>query len=183
MLIHRHGDGAYAYYSKALWPIDSNFTISSPCHVLRALERAPIKHSKELFRAPPHNSFFDALLYGKSQCSSSIPSLEGYDDVPSPPLRRPAVPLPKRLYLQLDNSAKDNKNRFVMAFYSLLTARGIFKEVTVGFLIVGHTHEDIDAYFSYLSKLLKQKNTYVLADLMKAFMDLQKSTVFISELV
>jgi hypothetical protein len=70
-----------------------------------------------------------------------------------------------------------------MAFCSLLTARGIFKEVTVGFLVVGHTHEDIDAYFSYLSKLLKQKNTYVLADLMKAFMDSQKSAVFIPELV
>jgi hypothetical protein len=69
-----------------------------------------------------------------------------------------------------------------MAFCSLLTARGIFKEVTVGFLVVGHTHEDIDAYFSYLSKLLKQKNTYILA-LMKAFMDLQKSAVFIPELV
>ena len=39
------------------------------------------------------------------------------------------------------------------------------------FLIVGHTHEDIDAHFSYLLKLLKMKNTYVLADLMKAFMD------------
>jgi hypothetical protein len=65
----------------------------------------------------------------------------------------------------------------------LLTARGIFKEVTVGFLVVGHTHEDIDAYYNYLSKLLKQNSTYVLADLMKAFMDLQKSAVFIPELV
>jgi hypothetical protein len=52
-----------------------------------------------------------------------------------------------------------------MAFCSLLTARRIFKEVMVGFLVVGHTHEDIDAYFSYLSKLLKGRNTYVLADL------------------
>jgi hypothetical protein len=109
--------------------------------------------------------------------------LEGCDDIPSLPLGRPAVPLPKRLYLQLDNSTKDNKNRFIMAFYSLLTTTGIFKEVTVGYLVVGHTHEDIDAYFSYLSKLLKQKNTYVIADLMKAFMDSQKSTVFIPELV
>jgi hypothetical protein len=183
MLTHGHGDGAYAHYSTALWPADSNFTISSLCRVLRALERAPVKQSKELFRAPPQNSFFDALLHGKSRCSSSIPTSEGCDDVPSPPPGRPAVPLPKRLYLQLDNSAKDNKNRFVMAFCSLLTARGIFKEVTVGFLVVGHTHEDIDAYFSYLSKLLKQKNTYVLADLMKAFMDSQKSAVFIPELV
>jgi hypothetical protein len=65
----------------------------------------------------------------------------------------------------------------------LLTARGIFKEVIVEFLVVGHIYEDIDAYFSYLSKLLKQKNTYVLADLMKAFMDSQKLAVFIPELV
>ena len=70
-----------------------------------------------------------------------------------------------------------------MAFCSLLTAKRVFKEVTVGFLIVGHTHEDIDVHFSYLSKLLKMKNTYVLADLMKAFMDSQKTTVFIPELV
>ena len=53
----------------------------------------------------------------------------------------------------------------------------------MGFLVVGHTHEDIDGHFSYLSKLLKMKNTYVLADLMKAFMDSQNRTAFISELV
>ena len=70
-----------------------------------------------------------------------------------------------------------------MAFCSLLTARRVFKEVTVGFLIVGHTHKDIDAHFSYLSKLLKMMNTYVLADFMKAFMDSQKTTAFIRELV
>ena len=36
---------------------------------------------------------------------------------------------------------------------------------------------------SYLSKLLKMKNTYVLADLMKASMDYQKTTAFILKLV
>ena len=103
--------------------------------------------------------------------------------VPPPIPGRPVVSLPKKLFLQLDNSAKDNKNRYVMAFYSLLTAKRIFKEVTVGFLIVGHTHEDIDAHFSYLSKLLKMKNTYILANLMKAFMDSQKTIAFIPKLV
>ena len=53
----------------------------------------------------------------------------------------------------------------------------------VGFLIVGHTHKDIDAHFKYVSKLLKMKNTYVLTDLMKAFMDFQKTAAFIPELV
>ena len=70
-----------------------------------------------------------------------------------------------------------------MAVCSMLTVQRIFKEVTVEFLVVGHTHEDIDVHFSYLSKLLKMKNTYVLVDLMKAFMDSHKMTVFILELV
>ena len=37
-----------------------------------------------------------------------------------------------------------------MAFCSFFFARGINKEVTVGFLNVGHTHKDIDAHFNYL---------------------------------
>ena len=51
------------------------------------------------------------------------------------------------------------------------------------FLIVGHTHEDIDTHFSYPSKLLKMKNTYVFGDFMKAFIDSQKMTTFIPKLV
>ena len=180
--MHGHGDGAYAHYSTVFWPGDSNFTISSICRVLRALERPPVKDSKELFIAPPQNSFFEALLHGKSRCCVSIPPGSA-NGMPPPFPGRPAVPLPKKLFLQLDNSAKDNKNRYVMAFCSLLTARRVFSEVIVGFLIVSHTHKDIDTHFSYLSKLLKMKNTYILADLMKAFMDSQKTTAFIPELV
>ena len=170
MLTHGYGDGAYVHYSIVIWPGDSNFTISSICPVLRALERPSMKDSKELFIVPPQNSFFEALLHRKSRCSVSIP-LGSVNMVPPPFLGGPAMPLLKKLFVQLDNSAKDNKNRYVMAFCSLLTIRRIFKEVTVGFLIVGHIHEDIDTYFSFLSKLLKMKNTYVLSDLMKAFMD------------
>ena len=182
MLMHGHSDGAYAHYSTTFWPGDSNFTISSICWVLRALERPLVKDSKELFIALPQNSFFKALLHGKSRCSASIP-LGSTNMVPPPFPGRPAVPLPKKLFLQLDNSAKDNKNRYVMAFCSLLSARRVFMEVTIGFLIVGYTHKDINEHFSYLSKLLKMKNTYVLSDLMKAFMDSQKTTAFILNLV
>ena len=79
----------------------------------------------------------------------------------------------RKLYLQLDNSAKDNKNKYLMAFFSLLTAHSIFKEIQASFLLVGHTHEDIDAYFSHLLKALKSKNMFVLVDLVKAFMHFQ----------
>ena len=65
--------------------------------------------------------------------------------------------LPRKLYLQLDNSAKDNKNKYLMTFFFLLTTWGVFEEIQASFLLVGHTHEDIDAYFSHLSKALKAK--------------------------
>ena len=136
MLTHGHGNGAYAHYSIVFWPGDSNFTISSICWVLRALEQPLTKDSKELFIAPLHNSFFEALLHRKSRCSTSIlPSYANMVRLPFP--GRPPIPLVKKLFLQLDNSAKDNKNQYVMAFCLLLTARRVFKEVTVGFLIVG----------------------------------------------
>ena len=69
----------------------------------------PVKDSKKLFIAPLQNSFFEALLHGKSRCSVSIPPSSA-NMVPQPIPGRPAVPLPKKLFLELDNSAKDNKN-------------------------------------------------------------------------
>ena len=43
-------------------------------------------------------------------------------------------------------------------------------------------HEDIDAYFCHLLKALKTNNTFVLADLMKAFMQFQELS-FMSEFI
>ena len=102
----------------------------------------------------------------KSRCFDVLKHVE-----PNDAIRR--ILLPPNLYLQLDNSAKDNKKKYLMAHLSMLIGRGVFKEIQVGFLLVGHTHEDIDAYFSHLLKSLKSKNTFILADLMKAFMESQ----------
>jgi hypothetical protein len=49
-------------------------------------------------------------------------------------------------------------------------AREMFEEVKFRFLMVGHTHGDVDGRFGYLSKKLKEQNNYILADLMKVFM-------------
>ena len=167
MVAHGHGDGAYAHYAPSCWPGDSNFTISSLARLFRRLEGAPVRETGDLFHHEPPNALFAALLRGKSRCMDTLNLID-------PESRHGALPLPKNLYLQLDNSAKDNKNQYLMAFLSLLTARGVFREIQVGFLLVGHTHEDIDAYFSHLSKSLKSKNTFVVADLMKAFMESQE---------
>ncbi len=50
----------------------------------------------------------------------------------------------------------------------------VFEEVKLRFLIIGHTHEDIDGCFGYLSKKLREQNNYVLVDLMKVSMVSQK---------
>jgi hypothetical protein len=65
---------------------------------------------------------------------------------------------------------KDNKNWHLLTFLSLLIARDVFEEVKLGFIVVGHTHEDIDICFGYLSKNLREQNNYILDYLMRAFM-------------
>jgi hypothetical protein len=44
--------------------------------------------------------------------------------------------------------------------------RDVFEEVKLGFIVVGHTHEDIDGCFGYLSKKLRKENHYILVNLM-----------------
>ena len=60
------------------------------------------------------------------------------------------------LFLQLDNTTKQNKGRYLMAFLAYLVRMGVLKRVYINFLPVGHTHEDIDQYFSRLSVYLRR---------------------------
>ena len=55
----------------------------------------------------------------------------------------------RELHLQFDNCG-DNKNWLVLGFCELLVHFKIFTKVTVYFLTVGHTHENIDQLFSVL---------------------------------
>ncbi len=72
---------------------------------------------------------------------------------------------PDTLYIQLDNTSKDNKNRYFMAFCDWLVSNGVFKTVEVNFLPVGHTHEDIDRKFSRVSVALSCQDTITIGDL------------------
>lgn len=85
----------------------------------------------------------------------------------------PHLPLLKKLFFQLHNSMKKNINKLIIMFH----ACNIFKEVIVGFFISSCIH------FSYASKLLKRKNIYVLAELMKVISDSKKTVAFIPKLV
>ena len=58
------------------------------------------------------------------------------------------------LYLQVDNCG-ENKNKIMIAFLVDLVRQGIFSKIKVGFLMTGHTHKDIDAFFSIIAAKLR----------------------------
>ena len=66
--------------------------------------------------------------------------------------------LPDVLYLQLDNTSKGNKCKEIVGYCGWLVDWKVFKKIIVSFLPVGHTHEDIDQFFSRLAIYLKCHN-------------------------
>jgi hypothetical protein len=66
--------------------------------------------------------------------------------------------LPKVLYLQLDNTTRQNKGAYLMAWLALLVENGVFERIYVCFLPVGHTHEDIDQMFSRFAIALRGRD-------------------------
>ena len=80
---------------------------------------------------------------------------------------KPGNKLPPTLWIQLDNTAKDNKNRYVFAYCHSLVDMGLFQEVEVNFLPVGHTHCDIDQLFSRISVHLYGNNCFNFKDLLR----------------
>jgi len=120
---------------------------------------------KSLVEHLPQNDFFAHLLQRKWRC---IGELKAPNQVVGPKF------LLRNLLLQMDNYVKYNKNCYLLTFLSLLTTKEVFEEVKFRIFVVGHTHEDIDGCFGYLSKNLKKQNNYILVDLMKAFMASQE---------
>jgi hypothetical protein len=165
MFAHGHGDGKYAHYSLDFFRSDSNFTIGSIAKLLRDLEEVPAKCSRLLFRGSGSTELYRALLHGSEICIDSLreASLQATE----------AQPLPPVLHVQMDNSWKENKNRYVFCFWSLLVARRIVKEVVVSFMIVGHTHDDIDASFGRWSMELREKDHPTLPFLMQSYMEME----------
>ena len=57
--------------------------------------------------------------------------------------------------IQIFNSLRFIKNKEFFTFCSILVEAGYFQTITVGFLIVGHTHASIDQYFSCLRRKIR----------------------------
>ena len=81
--------------------------------------------------------------------------------------------LPDELVVQMDNTTKENKNHTVMASLAYLVKMDFFKKVYANFLIVGHTHNEIDRCFSVISQRIRRQDVFTVEQLM----DLMRSTV------
>ena len=68
--------------------------------------------------------------------------------------------LPPTLYLQLDNAASSNKNRYVFGYLAFLVQKRVFETIELTFLPVGHTHEDIDQMFSRFAVWLRLRDSF-----------------------
>ena len=132
----------------------------------------PKHSSRKLFSGSGLAPLFTALLAGAGMCTSSLPPLQPVEHVP-------AKPLPPVLNQQLGNATRDNKNRFVFVSCSLLTYHGVFQEVYINFLIIDHTHNDIDAHFDRWSYKLRRMDYPTLPLLMKSFMDIESQPVIL----
>jgi hypothetical protein len=169
MLAHGPGDERYAHYTLDMYPGDCNHTVGSFARLLRNLEESPISSSRRLFDGSGRSPLYRAILHGSDIC------VEG---LRAPPAEStPPMSLPPVLHVQLDNCWKDNKCKFVKAFWSMLTAKRIFTEVHVSYLLVGHTHDDIDASFERWSIDLREHDYPTIPLLMKFYMDMEKVPV------
>ena len=62
---------------------------------------------------------------------------------------------PKRLHITFDNAASECKNQWMFRFLGLLVLHGVFLQITVSTLLVGHTHDIVDQLFSIWARMLR----------------------------
>ena len=72
--------------------------------------------------------------------------------------------LPPTLFVQADNCARENNNRFFLGYLEMLVARGVFVEVHFSCLEVGHTHTDVDQSFSCVHRRLDNHTALSLSE-------------------
>ena len=171
MMAHGHGDERYVHYALDIYPGNCNHIVGSFARFLRDLEDPPMSSFRRLFHDVERSPLYRVVFHGNEICLQGLraPSTEPISTVPLPPI----------MHVQLDNCWNDNKCRFVKAFWSMLTTKGIFTEVHVSYLLVGHTHDDINASFGIWSMDLREYDYPTIPLLMKSYMDMEKNHVIL----
>lgn len=68
--------------------------------------------------------------------------------------------IPRHLWIQSDNTPAQAKNAETSMTLAWLVGSGKFDSISLNFLPVGHTHEDIDQFFSLIAGLLCRQKTF-----------------------
>jgi hypothetical protein len=127
---------------------------SSACHKIKMHLMGGLVHGRDtyLWTVPPHIAQgHNISIQALHQILVDVKKKEGK--------------LPKCLFLQLDNTTKQNKGEGLFGYLAVLLHLRIFDQVYVNFLPVGHTHEDIDQIFSRISVHLRFVNAPTLGKL------------------
>lgn len=176
MLTHGHNIGGFGNFSLPFVHMGSQFTIKSLAKCLRDLEDPQIDMYGDLLyesgssRNPLTNALLDTSIYSKCQVYKDDFITHGRSKSQNVDFKT----LPRHLLLQLDNVASDHKNRYLFMFLSLFAALGVFITIEVGFLLVGHTHEDIDGTYGRMASNLKSKDIYSLPEMMDTYRKIEE---------
>lgn len=75
--------------------------------------------------------------------------------------------LPPNLHLSADNCWRECKNIFLFSYLAALVSVGVFQEITMSYMLVGHTHDEVDQLFSIVAQFLKGKDVSSLDELVR----------------
>ena len=79
------------------------------------------------------------------------------------------VEWPSRLHICFDNAPGENINKHVFHYLAALVHHGVFSRITIGTLLVGHTHNINDQMFSVWAKYLRAHDVKTLAEMLRVF--------------
>ena len=82
------------------------------------------------------------------------------------------------MVIQSDNTVAQAKNQYVAVFLAFLVSRRLFLSVNLMFLVVGHTHEDIDQLFGVVVSLILQLGAFeTIVELMEHLLEKLRAKV------
>ena len=83
----------------------------------------------------------------------------------------------KKLHITCDNCSGQNKNNLSLWFWTWIIMLGWYEEITVNFMIPGHTKFICDSYFGRIKKTYRDHNVNTIDDIEKIINKSSKSNI------
>lgn len=165
---------------------DSTPSSSAAAHASSSSASASFPFSSSTSASSPSSSptsAVEACLGSNLNAEENVRPLEASDDpwippsdfnvdhIEDAPARTSKVPFmwPEGLHLTFDNTGADCKNKYFFRFLAALVGIGLFCWITVGNLLVGHTHDIVDQMFGVWARRLGNVDVKTLNQMHKLF--------------